>query len=227
MNKEQATDIIGEIESITQNIKAEIIVAHLLNLGLSIKDTTIHNEGSFTRPYRKDILKISAIEYSFDNFELHFSLTRNGIYDLLPEGVSHSQDSVSAVRNAKTFAADCLRRKKETEEARKFFKPIENAIFHQLVKLEQKEEELLIHDKTSFYEFMIAFWKVKRMPQPYEGFLVRLMPHMHSFAGNFPLLCICLEKILKIPVKYTIQQRTLSVPSPKDGSTAIRHLQCF
>ncbi len=214
MNKEEALEIINEINAIPGNVKGEVIIAGLTNAGLNPDDINTKNDGSFSRPYRKDILKMAAVEDDYDDYKLNIVLSRNGVYDLLPEGFCHKQEP--ATSNTKVFSDYYKKRKKEEEIARKFFSPIEGELVNQLVTLEQKEQELLYNPSSTFYDFLADFWMIDNLPQPYESILLHLLPYVQTIAGNFKLICKCMQELFKVPVDYKMEHRSLSFADNKE-----------
>jgi hypothetical protein len=215
MNKEEALEIINEVKAIPGNVKGEVIVAGLVNAALDPNDIDTTNDGSFKRPFRKDILKMTTVESDYDEHSLNILLSRNGIYDLLPEGFCHKQDPTT--NSTKVFSEYCKKRKKEEENCRKFFWPIESEYVNQLVKLEQKEQELLYNPSTTFYDFLADFWMMDKLPQPYEGILLHLLPFMQTIAGDFKLICRCLQELFKVPVEYKMEHRSISFGGDKES----------
>lgn len=215
MNKEEALEIINEVRTIPGNVKGEVIIAGLINVDIDPNDLETKNDGSFCRPFRKDILKLTAVEKEYDDYKLNIMLSRNGVYDLLPEGFCHKQEP--ATTNTKVFADYYKKRKKEEENSRKFFGPIESELVNQLVSLEQKEQELLYSPSTTFYDFLANFWMVDKLPQPYEGILLHLLPFVQTVAGDFKLICKCMQELLKVPVDYKMEHRSLPFAENKEG----------
>lgn len=210
MNKEQADHIKNEIDNLQGNLKSEVIITELLDNGVSINDLEIINTGSFLRPFRKDIEKVTLLD-TYSEYKLHLSLSRNGLYDLLPEGITHRQDLETQLTGNKNRISESFKiRKQEEASARKFFQPFENEIFYQSIKLEQIERDLLHSPISSFYRFLSDFWGIKLKNKNLENILIRLMPFMHLLAGNYKLICHCLEEILQTKVTYQITSKTIS-----------------
>lgn len=219
MNKEQAYKLKEEIENLKGNLKSEVIITELIENAVSLNDINVLNIGSFFRPFRHDIEKVSLYDTSDGEFKLHLDLCRNGIYDLLPEGVTHRHDTDSSLKGSNNKISESFKiRKQEETSARKFFQPFENEFFFQTVKLEQIERELLHSPVSSFYKFLTDFWGINLKNKKYENILVRLMPFMHLLAGNYKLICLCLEEILQTKVTSDLSSHTLSFPSG-DSST--------
>lgn len=209
MDQKKAKKIEKIINDLPYNIKAEVLITELLENGYLSDDFEIDNTGSFFRPFRKDIANQKVIEYKQDEFILSLLLSRNGIYDILPEGLMHKQDIVTEKKtSAKTFISTYHSRKSEENEARKFFKPIENEMFHQMVVLERTEKELLFAKRVRFFNFLVNFWNINTsLRLIHQEALLYILPYFHIIAGNFELICSCLEYFLKIDVNHQIEYK--------------------
>ena len=117
--------IYEELISVFHDIRAEVIVSEILESSeAELSDFTIHNSSNFKRPFRRDILDHKNSLSSINDYTLNLNLTRNGIYDSLPEGVFH--DSSSAAFKGLSYQKKREKQKNEEKEARKFFQPIED-----------------------------------------------------------------------------------------------------
>jgi len=199
MNKlNELEDIYLELISIYQNIKAEIIVAELQeNSELSENDIIISNKSTFNRPFRRDIISIDNISI-LDKIILN--LSRSGLYDYLPEGLFHSG---STKKELESNVSKRKKQKKQEQDARIFFAPIENEFFKQRLLIECNERELL-NDFYSFQDdFLINFWEIdKSIPKNYLVKLIKLLPYSHKIIGDFELTRLSLEKILGEKVHF-------------------------
>lgn len=198
MKSQELENIFEELLTVFQSLKAEIVVAELhKNSSLSQQDIVIKNKSAFRRSHRRDILEHGTLEDDL----LYLNLSRNGLYDQLPEGLFHSKDTnigkTSYPELRKTY-------KKEEEEARHFFLPLENEFFNQKLNIEKKEQELLNNFINLDDEFLIDFWKIDRsIPKKYLLKLLKLLPYAYKIAGNIELMQLCLKNILNKNVKIT------------------------
>ncbi|WP_452219802.1 hypothetical protein [Lacinutrix salivirga] len=196
MNTKELEHIFEELLSVYQNLKAEIVVAELQkNSSLTQDNLVVKNKSAFRRSHRRDILNLGSIE---DN-TLFLNLSRNGLYDQLPEGLFHTKDKT----NSKTSYPELRKTyKKEEEEARHFFLPLENEFFNQKLNIEKKEQELLNNFINLDDNFLIDFWKIDQsIPKKYLLKLLKLLPYAYKIAGNIELMELCLKNILNKKVK--------------------------
>lgn len=209
-NRKNIEELVEEISTISDNIKSEIIVAGILKAGVSPTSLRIENVGNFTRPYSKDLLEAAAIELYRNKSFLRLKLSRDGIYDLLPEGITHSQQvRDEGAEELSTLTNGYKLRKSEEAAARRFFKPFEQEFFLQRVALEQEEHEMLLNSSSIFHDFLAEFWNVSgELDSKYETILLRMMPFIHEIAGDLVKIKACLERILNVKVSYSIEHRT-------------------
>ncbi len=192
----QIEDIHEELLSIFNNLKAEVFVAEILEKSdLDFQDIDIFNRSTFTRSYRRDVINFS-IDTNTNNSDdkLQFNLARNGLYDILPEGLFHAP-----IDRKKSLDYKQLRRKHKQDEshARDFFAPLENEFFVQKVKVEQNERVLVDKFVNLKNEFLIDLWGLnKNMPTEYNIKLLQLLPYTHRISGDKDLIALCLEKII-------------------------------
>lgn len=198
MNSTELEYIYEELISVYQNLKAEVVVAELKkNTSIHEDDIIIKNKSTFRRSHRRDILDIATID---DDNKLHLNLSRNGLYDYLPEGLFHAKTSkghVSYPEIRKTY-------KKEEEKARHFFSPLENEFFRQKLNIETNEQDLLNDFLNLDDKFLIKFWKIDpTIPKSYLLKLLKLLPYSYKIAGDLELTSLCLENIIQKKVKIT------------------------
>lgn len=216
MNKlKEIESVVEEVSNISDNIKSEIIVAGILDSGISLKNLEIENQGNFARPYSKDLLEASAIDWYRHEAVLRLRLSRNGIYDLLPEGVTHRQQVMDGASEEVSTLTNWYKvRKSEEASARKFFKPFEQEFFFQSVRLEQEEHEMLYNSSSIFHDFLAEFWNIAGELEPeYEIVLLNLMPFIHEIAGDFDKITACLSRVLGVQISHKVEHRTVHFKS--------------
>jgi len=215
MNTAELEQIFEELISVYQNLKAEVVVAELKkNTTIHEDDIIIKNKSTFRRSHRRDILDVGNID---KGNKLHINLSRNGLYDRLPEGLFHAKDTSKG-----TIGYHELRKtyKKEENKARHFFSPLENEFFSQKLKIENKEQDLLNNFLNLDDEFLINFWKVDAsIPKKYLLKLLKLLPYSYKIAGDIELTSLCLENIInkKVTIKKTFNLKATN--NRKSNST--------
>ena len=197
-------DIKEELAVFFENLKAEVIIAELLeNSKMAKEDITILNKSTFTRGFRRDIVKTEVSE----NNKLQFQLSRNGIYDALPQNVFHSSIPI----NSKVpFSQTRQKSKKEEANARKLFAQIENEFFLHRVFIEQYEKELSLQFNNVENSFLLDFWGIKdKVDQEYIFLLVKALPLAYKISKDEKLIAQCLGNILN--EKVSIEKKYVSL----------------
>jgi hypothetical protein len=206
------------INSYPSDIRAEVLLADLILEGLSPADLLIYFNSSFKRGYSKDILKVEKQLINKVKEILGISLARDGLYDLLPEGIFHASPD-AAMPSGRGMASDSKKDSKIEEETRKFFLPFENEFFYQRIQLELQER--LILEKLNDYsleDFFLDFWKIDRsLPKELIVKLTAVLPFIRNIVGDFKMTANCLGAILEEEVTFTIQYTSKSyIETPVD-----------
>lgn len=205
-SKKSLEELVYEIESISYDIRAEVITNELLESNAIVQDEiTISNHGQFSRAYRNDILGAVIQDDNYDKQEyLNIQLSRDSIYDALPEGFVHSLSENNADKSVKQMIREHKHQKKQEAEARNFFKPFENEIFHYRTKIESVERDFLYKlNGSKPLDFFYDFWG---LPHIYPAVLVskfiQLLPYAYKIVGDIDLACRCLASIIEEKVNY-------------------------
>lgn len=206
-SKKSLEELVYEIESISYDIRAEVITNELLESNTIRQDEiTISNHGQFSRAYRSDILGATIQDDNYDKHEyLNIQLSRDSIYDALPEGFVHSLTENNADKSVKQMIREHKHQKKQEAEARNFFTPFENEIFHYRTKIESVERDFLYKlNGSKPLEFFYDFWG---LPHIYPAVLVskfiQLLPYAYKIVGDIDLACRCLASIIEEKVGFS------------------------
>ncbi|KFC61161.1 hypothetical protein [Flavobacterium gilvum] len=205
-NKKNLEDLVKEIENISYDIRAEIIANELIESNSIISDEiVISNQGQFTRAYRSDVLGASIEDNNYDNREyLKILLSRDSIYDALPEGVVHSLNENNADKSVHQMIKEHKHQKRQETESRKFFMPFENEIFHYRTKIESVERDFLY--KLNGHKPLDFFYDFWGLSQDYPAVLVskfiQLLPYAYKIVGDIDLACRCLSSIIEEKIDY-------------------------
>ncbi len=211
MKTKKVQDIYQELVSTYKNLKAEVLGAEILDSGqIDIEDIDIFNKSTFSRSYRRDIIDFEIDNYSSKTDRLRVNLARNGLYDILPEGLFHQQ---LKEYNALAFKEIRQKHKEEEKDARAFFAPLENEFFTQNLCIEQNERKLIDNFINLNNDFILELWGLdKTIPKVYSQKLLKLLPFAHKIAGNPDLTALALENIIK--EKVVINKRLLPFETP-------------
>jgi hypothetical protein len=219
--------MMAEIKSLGQDIRLEVMLAELYQAGLDPRtDVMIHPAGLFARSYRRDIGRVAVgypnvLEpddirdqnwdaYLLDDDEpptfLNIEVHRDGLYDLLPEGIFHQATTQGRDQNEKFEEIDEQARR--VAAARRFFQPIEQEFFMEglLLELEERKymisEETLLHDRDQG-EVLRSFWGLPAnlLDVRQVNNLLFLLPIAHRISTHRELIRQVFELILGVPVE--------------------------
>ncbi len=203
-------EIANIINAANHDIKAEVLIADLMENGLSPEDFVVIPTGSFRRRFSSDIKKAETLRLNNNQQLLTVQINRDGIYDSLPEGLFHTAPD-QPFRESTEMSQDSKKMRLEEKESRAFFVPFENEIFLQRTALETGERKILNRFRESLFdEIFPEFWNLDKSLNPlFVAGLVQLLHFAHWIAGNPTLTARSLELIIGERVRVHV------VPSGK------------
>jgi hypothetical protein len=197
-------EIAISINHLKHDIRAEVIVAEIIENGLNPAEIIIIPDGSFRRKFSKDVTYAEVIESENGQRVLGIHVTRDGLYDSLPEAIFHHQ-SVEPLTSGHDMAKLSKKQNTEEKEARLFFLPFENEIFYHRIQIELEERKLLHRfSENLFDDIYPQFWKLDRtLPKKLVSRLVLFLHLTHKIVGNRYLTAKCLEIIIEEDVNVS------------------------
>jgi hypothetical protein len=207
-NSDKLETVVDEIGIISNDIRAEIIVNELIQSKTLDQDQImISNEGQFSRAYRYDVLGAVIEDDNYKSQEyVKLLLSRDSIYDTLPEGFVHNLNENDTEKSVRKMIKEHKYQKKQETEARKFFIPFENEIFHYKTKIENVERDFLYKlNGSKPMDFFYDFWGLSRhYPPVLVSKFIQLLPYAYKIVGNIDLSCQCLSHIIEEKVQYKV-----------------------
>jgi len=215
------------IRNILYDIKAEALIADLLENELESENFITVPKGTFKRRYSRDIDSIKEIKFENGQKVIGFYLNRDGLYDSLPEGLFHEKTD-RTLKESGNFSEESKKLKAEEKAVREFFLPFENEIFFQRVQLELEERKVLSRfSENLFDDIYPEFWNLdKSLDRKYISRMVLLLHFSHRIVGNCSLTEKCLETILEEKVSVRVV-RTMDLQNgeiDKSGSSVKSYL---
>ncbi|RBL92115.1 hypothetical protein [Chitinophaga flava] len=192
-------DVITHVTNFPYDVRAEVVVGELLDNQVRREEVVVHLQNVFTRSFNKDILHVKLDDSQPYQPYILLSLSRDGLYDRLPEGLFHEFSEQHKIRGTTDMVVRYKRQQQQEQQARRFFQPLENEFFLQRVFLEQREKHLLfdVFGKDADQLFS-QFWDIPEgLPGAAANRLVKLLPYMHRIAGNYRMIKLCLQLILE------------------------------
>ena len=195
--------------------KAEVIAAEMVENGVPADRIIIVMLGAMKRTYRKDVEEIAEENSDFDNKEYYLvKTTREGLYDMLPEGVFHSPTSHKSAKTEKEIIDSIKQRRAEERSARLFFLPFEAAINSLYLQMALYENVL---DKRSDYNELVKMfsgqWEIfKYFDVRQADVFLHILPLIHDVRDNHEIIREIFELLFLVPVKIKLHRRTSLKP---------------
>ena len=201
----EISSLIQSVSEISADIRAEVVVGNLLESGcLSENQYIVHKEGQFARTYRRDILSSEEIDFDFDTVSfLRLNLSRDSIYDTLPQNMVHSIQNDTPGKGVDTMIKEYRQQQEQQKQARAFFQPFENEMFAFGVETEMFESKFLTKlNDTTTADIFYDFWGMSRdFPPILISKMIKVLPYAHKIVGNIELSVKILSSILKEKVE--------------------------
>lgn len=193
------------INDLSYDIKAEIVIADLVENGLHQTDYMVIPDGLFRRRFKKDVSHAEIVQLNNGQDILGIHITRESIYDALPEAIFHGPPP-EGLTTGHEMAKVSKTQKLEEKECRVFFLPFENEIFFQKMQLELTERKILQRfSENLFNDIFPDFWNLDRsLPKDLVSKLMLFLHYTHKFVGNVELTARALEIILNEPVAINL-----------------------
>ena len=231
---------------VLKNMRLERWACHLADdpdtEGLSL---LIRPQGLFYRSYKEDILAFARVPAggkqrgavqrdavqrglacrqagAVQEF-LSVDISREGLYDMLPEGLFHASTPGSSEVDTETSVQRLEQHRREEREARKFFLPLEQEFYRQKIYLEYQEQQVFqaLAPGNQAFSFLRKLWNVPPdLPILQKFVFLYLGPHLHRIAGNLSLVQQCFELMLQVPLRITEEYRE-AVPLTEEDTTRL------
>lgn len=183
------------------DVRAELIAADAIESGIRLGNISIRPVGISKRTYSRDVLKLDLLmDQSGMPSQMHLDVSREGIYDMLPEGLFHQPDPDKRSMKVHDLVEEIKRSRKEEEDARKFFFPIEKEINRQRILIEV-EERKSYEDYSDHYKNQLFFklWpELTELRKEYINPLVKVLPRSCEIAGRLDKTEYCFRKVLGV-----------------------------
>ncbi len=194
----------GIVKTLPYNLRAELVIANLIEHGIAQDDIVISSKSLFRRTFSRDIENISVTDVNDRQQYVVAEVNREGMYDALPQALTHSARTYKkGIKSAEEMIAEVKERHKEEDAARKFFLPFENELHHQCVNLELEERSIIngFLCNSRYTDLWSEFWQLPAiLNDRQKAILIYLVPVIYKAAGNLRLVKLCYEAILEIPI---------------------------
>jgi len=189
------------------DIKAEAVIADIHEHDIDFNDIEVKFDGTFERNYKKDInsLRVDMVKKAVS---LH--VTRNSLYDVLPEGLFHPVTRFGGL-DSKELKNEFKKQKQEEKKARRFFQPFDQEFLLLKVQMELGVRKLF-EDTLAVFESL--FPNRTGIPGKYYRRLLKFLPFTNYCKGNPGLTAQYLSEIIgeNVQVDSSYATNALSVP---------------
>ncbi len=200
---EQQLWIEEVVNRLPVDIRAEVIIADLVELGLELDDVVVSPKGLGKRSFSFDILSAKWIENKSDRELLHIYVSRESLYDALPEGLFHQPSTKKHFRSTQEMIDEVKRAKEEEESARRFFAPLEQEFYRQRINTESGERKTLSQLKeNSKSDLFVDFWQLEDIFSNRQlSVMLNLLPLAYKIAGDLEFAAQCFENVLQTSIR--------------------------
>ncbi|NIG57608.1 type VI secretion system baseplate subunit TssG [Chitinophaga sp. Cy-1792] len=208
-----------DVNNFHTDYKAAVLAAELVEAGFDFNRLFIWPSGSNRRNFAKDVLSVEwyAPDGGYKDY-LCIKSSREGMYDMLPEGVFHTAAPYSSTKTTEELIDQIKLHKEQEKNARKFFMPLEAEINQFRVLIELYENKI---DKKNIYNDLVEIfrpgWEIfDLLDQQQANIFLHLIPTLHDAKGDLHKLEQVLGLMLQMPVQVnaaTGQARTADIES--------------
>lgn len=193
---------------------AEVIFASLTEAGHAAHTIKTFYKGGFKKGYSNDVEQVFT-EAAEGQVGFKMMLNRDGLYDLLPEGLFHQSKGNTRVNSVQDAVEEHKQFKEEEKLARKFFAPLEQLLFLYRADAETAERNALYHIQNGqLNESFYHFWNIElELPEGPASRLLRLMPSADIIKSDIDVTAAALSYVLqsKVTLQATLLPDTCSL----------------
>ncbi len=203
------------INEIKSDIKVEVVAADLVEAGLEVDDIVVAPMGLFERTFRKDVIKMEARQDKLGSKDLLFiDVTREGIYNTLPEAMFHSFEVNKKSNRSAAFIEEYKKHKAEEETARNFFLAAEKELYRIRILTELVERRSILGFADQFKaELFLNIWpELRDLSEKYLPAMLLLLPLSHKIVGDLKLAGTLLSFVFdqQIDIKFSDRARPVA-----------------
>jgi hypothetical protein len=193
--------LLSELSRIYTDFKSSVISAEIIGNGVPADLVYFKNSGLFKRFVSKEVEAISWEDDKDGGGRLVMELNREGLYDMLPEALTHKEKK----RYYEDYTEKFEELRQQERDARRFFSPIENEFERRVLQFDIVERELANnaneHQTREFFEFF--FGDSKKLSWAQVIALVYLMPLSHKIRSDTKLISLTLSKLLNYKIEVS------------------------
>ena len=200
----QLEGIGKRINLLDTDFMAETVAALLMEEGYEGDRIQIVRQGGARRAFAKEIEEISLYfsEHDLKDY-LQIKTNRDGIYDVLPEGLFHQHKQKRFNQDKEEILEEVQKHRMEEFYARKFFQVFETEIDHALTLACLNERQ---YDKKAssqkYTDIFTPYWPIlKLLNLKQRVIFMYMIPLLHEIRSNDNEIENVMSLILDVPVK--------------------------
>jgi len=208
------------------DLRLEKLLAYYMTDGMELDDLLVRPKGVFKRPFSKDIDKMAIEPDGHSRDQLNIYLNREGLYDCLPEGLTHQPASREDLRSSVQINTEMGVQKERERAAREFFLPLEQEFFLQRFLLARKENNSYADaENPAEISSYREFWNI---PDFFDleqiCCLIYLLPLAYRISTDLALAAVCFELVLG---QHVTLQKISATPLLINAYHDVRHTYCL
>jgi hypothetical protein len=194
---------VGYPNTRDSDFRAEVVAAGLVERGYDPSKIVLTREGAGKRGYAKDIegIELRYSEHDLSDY-LYIRTNRDGIYDILPEGLFHQTVNRKINKDKEDIIDEFRIHREEEFFARKFFQLFEielDGVLTDIALLETKFDRRTSH--PDYTRIFLACWPVISLLERRQAILfLHTLPNLHRIRNNYTGTEESLSLILDVPV---------------------------
>lgn len=201
---------ITTVNTVATDYKAEVIVAGILEKGIHRKEICILRQGNAARGYSKDIGWIGTGYYLKNSKDyLGIGVNRKGFYDMLPEGLFHKARGLSLQRSRQEMVEEIREQRKEEQNARLFFRPLEVSASEVLVNAQLFERKLdKKHTNRNFSMLFSRYWPIlELLPLDKAVLFIEIISVIPDLGHRLDFSAQIISSLLDLPVRIRMGKK--------------------
>lgn len=196
------------INNFNTDYKPAVLAAELIEAGaVDLNDLFIWPQGGGQRNFSKDILSIDwyAPVSGYKDF-VCIKSSREGLYDMLPEGLFHPAVPYASTRSTEEIIDQIRIHKEQERSARLFFLPLEAEINQFRILIELHENKI---DKKNIYNDLVEIfrpgWDIFELLDAQQAnIFLHMIPFLHQTKGDLERLQNLAALLLQVPVHIAL-----------------------
>lgn len=211
MSSEENMKKISDLDSvdiqantIDSDYKSELVAASLVEQGYNLDRIVIIREGASRRGFAKDIESLN-VQFSQNDLldYLYIKANKEGIYDILPEGLFHQSTYTKKNKDKEDVLDDIKLHRQKEFFARMFFRPFEIEVDRMLIEANLFETR---YDKKisnpNFINIFVPYWPILKLLKRKQAiFFMHAISVLHKVRNRYDEIEISMSSILDVPIK--------------------------